>query len=649
MRKILYAFLVCALAMNFIPLTPHMLAASVAGSSFINPVARETTVPQGFTAVRTAQDLDNIRNSLNNNYILMNDVDLSDWGDWTPIREITPEGRVLGFTGKLDGNGYEIRNMRIDADVTAASNSSIGLFGCDIDGGEIKNLAIEGGDVNVKHINYSAYAISISVGAFAGSISNGAIIDNCYFTGTIYVDFIGAGMGNYVAGIVGTAENNAHISNCFNMGDISIFASAVDEYSMASANAAGIVGWAQYSDITRCYNAGAIYTEGDDHSHAGGIVAMTGSGFFNNPGNIERYYIDNCYNIGAISATQVRSDYFWSAGGCAGGIVSYLGECDEAPYTVRHCYNAGDLSVDANPEVLSLGGIVAQVQESGSTISDCYYSNKAVQSIKNDVEAVLKDKALSPVTMIYKSSYAGFDFSSCWGMRPDANAGLPYLRAEGTQPDPDYEAEMPFSESEGIGGYMDFIRIRYPLYYFTDINEDAWYGVNGQGVIKLAYELGIVNGKGGATFDPYGDILISEVIKMAVEVHNIYNGGSGEFVQGAPWYQVYVEYALENGIIEDGDFARYDYPASRAQVAYIFANSVPISELTAMNTVASLPDIAEDSRYGPHVFSLYRSGVLVGNDAIGTFSPEKNITRAEACALISRIVLPAERREFYSY
>jgi hypothetical protein len=41
-------------------------------------------IPDGYTPIYTAEDLDNIRENLSDKYILMNDIDLSSWGDWTP-------------------------------------------------------------------------------------------------------------------------------------------------------------------------------------------------------------------------------------------------------------------------------------------------------------------------------------------------------------------------------------------------------------------------------------------------------------------------------------------------------------------------------------------------------------------------------------
>ena len=92
----------------------HVFAESMTGDDgttnwdFIEPVTHQKTIPSGYIGIYTAQDLDNIRNNLSGNYIIMNDIDLSVWGNWYPIGVADSS-----FTGELDGNGYIVKNMRI--------------------------------------------------------------------------------------------------------------------------------------------------------------------------------------------------------------------------------------------------------------------------------------------------------------------------------------------------------------------------------------------------------------------------------------------------------------------------------------------------------------------------------------------------------
>ena len=195
---------------------------------------------------------------------------------------------------------------------------------------------------------------------------------------------------------------------------------------------------------------------------------------------------------------------------------------------------------------------------------------------------------------------------------------------------------------DAIGGFNISPRTEYTKDTFIDIDENQWYAPS----IMLVYELGIMSGKGDRMFDPYGSVLISEAVAMAARVHSIYNGGATDFPTGTPWYQVYVDYAIENSIIQIDDFSDYNKMATRAEMVYIFSNSVPLDEYTEINTIETLPDITETARFGQNVYRLYRAGILTGNDSFGTFTPDANITRAQAAAIIVRVVIPSERRMY---
>ena len=195
---------------------------------------------------------------------------------------------------------------------------------------------------------------------------------------------------------------------------------------------------------------------------------------------------------------------------------------------------------------------------------------------------------------------------------------------------------------DAIGEFKTSPRTEYTTDTFIDVDENQWYAPS----VKLAYELGIMTSKEGRMFDPNGSVLISEAVAMAARVHSIYSGSDPDFASGTPWYQAYVDYAIDNKIIQIGDVFNYNKMATRAEMAYIFANSVPTNELTEINKIETIPDVKETAGYGQYVYRLYRAGILTGNDSIGTFSPVANATRAQAAAIIARVVAPDERRVF---
>jgi len=197
---------------------------------------------------------------------------------------------------------------------------------------------------------------------------------------------------------------------------------------------------------------------------------------------------------------------------------------------------------------------------------------------------------------------------------------------------------------QGSAGMSNFKSTgAYMISQFTDVNEDQWYGLNDQKVIARAFEYGLMKGNSATTFNPTGNVTVAEAITIAARVHSIYATGAGNFAQGNPWYQVYVDYAVANEIIADKYFTNFARAATRAEMAFIFSRSLPSGEFTEINTINSLPDVISGTPYRESILMLYRAGILTGSDTLGTFYPANNVTRAEAAAIISRVILPDTR------
>ena len=180
---------------------------------------------------------------------------------------------------------------------------------------------------------------------------------------------------------------------------------------------------------------------------------------------------------------------------------------------------------------------------------------------------------------------------------------------------------------------------------FSDVKANQWF----TDTVASAVELGLMKGNSSTTFSPYGDVTIAEAITMAARVHSINATGSENFVQTGTWYQVYLDYAFQNGII---DYAYYNsdvtQKATRTQFAEIFAKSLPDENLYAINEIAdnAVPDVSMGQSYANSVYKLYRAGILTGSDATGKFNPQTYITRAEAATILSRMAESNNRVEF---
>lgn len=139
--------------------------------------------------ISTPQDLDNIRNDLYGDYELVNDIDMSGWGNWNPV-EI--------FFGTFNGNGYIISNLTINT-----TKRYSGLFGR-LNNATIIKLGIE--NVNIQ-------STAEYVGGLVGSLESKSYISECYVTGRV------RGRSN-VGGLVGSASGNSTLINNYTICDV---------------------------------------------------------------------------------------------------------------------------------------------------------------------------------------------------------------------------------------------------------------------------------------------------------------------------------------------------------------------------------------------------------------------------------------------
>ena len=177
---------------------------------------------------------------------------------------------------------------------------------------------------------------------------------------------------------------------------------------------------------------------------------------------------------------------------------------------------------------------------------------------------------------------------------------------------------------------------------FRDVPASSWYAEG----VEAAYELGLMQGTGKGEFEPGMTITLGETVALAARIHSIYHTGTAEFVQGSPWYQVYLDYAEENGIFTGEAAAAPNAYAHRDQFAAILASALPAEALEPINTVEDgmIPDVPEGATHYDAIYLLYRAGVLTGSDGKGTFHPDTVIDRSSVAALVTRLVQPDLRQ-----
>ena len=183
---------------------------------------------------------------------------------------------------------------------------------------------------------------------------------------------------------------------------------------------------------------------------------------------------------------------------------------------------------------------------------------------------------------------------------------------------------------------------------FTDVKPDSWYYED----VDNAVRLGIINGKTATTFAPDDNLTYAEAIKLAACMYQLYKDGSVYLVPGGnPWYQTYVDYAKEHGIITENFFYKVsdiNEKATRAGYMEIFANALPDEALKGINNVpdGSIPDVPMVHESSISIYKLYRAGILTGVDAKHNCKPEDNIKRCEVAAIITRMMDETKRVKF---
>ncbi len=151
---------------------------------------------------------------------------------------------------------------------------------------------------------------------------------------------------------------------------------------------------------------------------------------------------------------------------------------------------------------------------------------------------------------------------------------------------------------------------------FTDVDKGSWY----YDYVKEVFSNKLMVGTSEDSFSPTESVTVAQAVTMAVRVYIQRNDIQNEFSEseGDKWYSAYAGFAKDIGMIDESfsDFERY---AARSEVAHFFA--------------CSLGKVQDD--YAADMDYLKELGILKG-DPDGQMHPERNLTRAEAAAILTR-------------
>ena len=292
------------------------------------------------TIIDTLEDLDNIRNNSDGNYVLTRDLDflddtsyedlankalwtVDDFDDatdlgWQPIG--TDSNR---FTGRLEGNGYTISNLQINRD----NGTLQGLFGATGRGGMVRNLGLIG--VKIQGANL--------VGALVGA--NQATIIGSYASGRIVAGHrVGGLVGHFSSGLIANSDAAVNVVGRQRVGGLVGNGASDIINSHATGNVSGeqsvggLVGVYANSEIGNSYASGRVRViEATINRYIGGLVGEKSN----------NAVIRNSYATGAIVAGDASD---------VGGLVGNASGAN----TISNSYATGRVSAGGS----ALGGLI---------------------------------------------------------------------------------------------------------------------------------------------------------------------------------------------------------------------------------------------------------------------------------------------------
>lgn len=151
---------------------------------------------------------------------------------------------------------------------------------------------------------------------------------------------------------------------------------------------------------------------------------------------------------------------------------------------------------------------------------------------------------------------------------------------------------------------------------FKDVSENHW----ARSAITAAVSQGYVSGYPDGTFQPNKEVTRAEFIRMLVDALDI------SHMQGtAPWYQGYVDAAVEEGIHDERDFSNYNGKLSRIEMAKLAIRAVPTLDSG---------NVANENEW---MHLAVKTGIIHGMGK-GELNFEGTSTRAQAVIVIDRII-----------
>lgn len=393
--------------------------------------------------IHTLDDLQNMRNHLEDRCILMNDIDATDTRNWNDGKGFEPVGLLSGpeapaaeyFRGSFEGNGHTIRNLYINRPETdfvglfagvlvtgtPVSIANISLENADITGGSrtaplvsrfhslsesvlatglVSNCSATGNVRSVNNISGGLVAVVLgtritisdcrsscrvsginNIGGIVGGLDGQSFISRCYASGSL------SGSGDNCGGVVGSVSNSGRVLDCS---------------STAAVKGVNIVGGvigslAGASLAERCSNLRDVAGEG---SNVGGLAGFLGTGAL----------IRNSFSVGNVAGGANTGGF---AGQNNGGSISYS-------YCRGRVTGAGG----------NFLGLFVNPQNTPSLLQYNYWDVTLSESMAGHTDNQME--AITATQMVQPSSFETWDFNNVWAMeQSDGHKTAPFFRFRG--------------------------------------------------------------------------------------------------------------------------------------------------------------------------------------------------------------------------
>ena len=430
--------------------------------------------------IYNAKQLSDIRNGLNDSYVLVNDIQLpdfnasnaatttgiSDYADhgWYSIGSRYVNGGHIIFRGTLDGQNHVIKNYAtlyrsagdpLPDGIDAGHNgkSTDGIFGY-ATRATFKNIGIQLAPAGIKAaIAGDGYG---DVGSLVG-LSDSCTISNCFVTGSSIIT------GNQnVGGLIGKSFYST-ISKSY----ASITPASGNHAIKSSSDAGGLIGWALHTEVSDSYANCAILGS----VNLGGLI-----------GNINTTKVKSCFASGNVTETPNDVMGGLVASNSLGGLIGTVNSISPLKSEIQYSYATGNVTGanGANSDFhksTRIGGLIGQIATSAGpvSVSFCYATGAVSRAwtsatapyltggligtttngifITNSVCTNYWDKTttgqdnlgggnatLAPdngftangkttAEMKTAGTFLNWDFSTVWIIAPGMNGGYPSLRA----------------------------------------------------------------------------------------------------------------------------------------------------------------------------------------------------------------------------